>query len=140
MFTSNWLSVEGRESTTVSQQIQNRNSLRQLPARACPLACGSRRVRRSVMLPGMHAAPSIAIVGPGNLGCALALSLARAGFNVEFIVAHGSGKSLQRARALARQVQARPVLSSDDVTADLVWFCVPDSQIAPAARLFARTG
>jgi len=92
------------------------------------------------MLPGMHAAPSIAIVGPGNLGSALALSLARAGFTVEFIVAHGSGKSLQRARALARQVQARPALSSDDVTADLVWFCVPDSQIAPAARLFARTG
>lgn len=92
------------------------------------------------MLPGMQPKPSIAIVGPGNLGSALALSLVRSGFRVESIVVHGRGRSLVRARALARRVKARAALAGEDVKAGVVWFCVPDSEISSAAQSFARAG
>jgi len=89
------------------------------------------------MLPGMIAKPRIAIVGPGNLGTALALSLRRAGFTIESVIARSRGKSFPKARALAREVGARALIARD-VEAELVWFCVPDSEIAGAARSFAR--
>ncbi|SRR5579864_659527 len=92
------------------------------------------------MLPGMPAGPRIAIVGPGNLGSALALALARTGFAIDTIFAHGSGPSLKRARALARRVKSRAALGCKDLTADVVWFCVPDSEISGAARVFSSSG
>lgn len=90
------------------------------------------------MLPGMSAKPRIAIVGAGNLGTALAVSLRHAGFAIESVIARSRGKSLQKARALARRVGARALIARADVEAELLWFCVPDSEIAAAARSFAR--
>ena len=88
------------------------------------------------MLPAMAVKPHIAIVGPGRLGTALALELNRAGYRISEIVSHKrpEGKS----RLLARKLRART--SSPDnavLDADLIWFCVPDREIAAAARALA---
>jgi predicted short-subunit dehydrogenase-like oxidoreductase (DUF2520 family) len=72
------------------------------------------------------------------MGRALALGLHRAGYEIEVIVAHGRGESLFHARRLARQVNARVFLSMAGSNADLVWFCVPDSEIGDAAREAAK--
>ena len=87
------------------------------------------------MLPGMARKPRIAIVGPGHLGTCLAMALHRAGFVIAAIVGRASGKSGQRARKLAKQVRA---VASASFEADVVWFCVPDAEIARAALDFAR--
>lgn len=84
----------------------------------------------SAMLPDMTRKPRVAIVGPGNLGSALAISLRGAGYRIEAIV----GRSRQTARSLGERVAARAFNTSE---ADLVWFCVPDSEIGKAAGNFA---
>jgi predicted short-subunit dehydrogenase-like oxidoreductase (DUF2520 family) len=101
------------------------------------------------MLPGMAAEPSVAIVGAGNLGAALALALQRAGFTIEAVIARSRRASLRKAQRLARRVGARalavasidpasePSLRntfSSAIWADLIWFCVPDAEIARAAQ------
>jgi predicted short-subunit dehydrogenase-like oxidoreductase (DUF2520 family) len=83
--------------------------------------------------------PRIAIIGLGNLGTALALSLHRAGYAIEIVV----GTSLTKARRLGKQVGAKSStsFSASDLASgsiDLLWFCVPDSQIALAARSVAN--
>lgn len=86
------------------------------------------------MLPNMKVRKvKIAIVGPGNLGTALAVSLKRAGYAIETVVAGCRQGSLRRAKILAREVGAvvRPDLRAS--TADVIWFCVPDSEIARAS-------
>jgi len=80
--------------------------------------------------------PGIAIVGPGNLGTALAAELRRAGFSIEAVIARSS-KSLPKARALANQVGARAAANLNHVSAEVVWLCVPDSAIERAARSLA---
>src|ERR1700751_1952414 len=87
------------------------------------------------MLPAMATKPRIAIVGPGNLGTALALSLRKAGYTIDAVISTAS--SLNKARVLVKQTGARVLSSSADIKADLVWFCVPDSEIARAARKLA---
>jgi predicted short-subunit dehydrogenase-like oxidoreductase (DUF2520 family) len=87
------------------------------------------------MLPGMARKLRIAIVGPGHLGTSLAMALHRAGFVIAAIVGRANGKSGQRARKLAKQVRAP---ASANFEADVVWFCVPDAEIARAALDFAR--
>lgn len=87
----------------------------------------------------MPAKPGIAIVGPGNLGTALALSLSRAGFRVTALVLPRHSKSRRRAQQLARHVGSRVADDAAQVDADLLWFCVPDSEIAHAARSFANS-
>jgi predicted short-subunit dehydrogenase-like oxidoreductase (DUF2520 family) len=94
----------------------------------------------SGMLPGMPAGPGIAIVGPGNLGSALAHALARAGFVIDAIFARGPGPSLNQAHALAKRVKSRAAVNGKNLTAEVVWFCVPDSEISAAARLFSSAG
>ena len=89
------------------------------------------------MLPGMAAKPRIAIVGAGNLGTALAVSLKRAGYLIEGIVARKSGNSSVRAKKLAREVNAPLLFDLEGVGANIVWFCVPDSEIARAAASVA---
>ena len=85
--------------------------------------------------PGMGAKPQITIVGAGNLAGALAVSLHRAGYAIEQIIARSGGAPLRRARSLARKVGSRAVVSSRaSIESEAVWFCVPDSQIASAAR------
>ena len=78
---------------------------------------------------------SIAIVGPGRLGTALAISLTNSGYRIEEIVLRRERKSSASARAVAKKVGARSTQSeSARLDADLVWFCVPDSNITEAAR------
>jgi len=89
------------------------------------------------MLPGMAAKPRIAIVGAGNLGTALAVSLHDAGFVIEAVVARDRAESLRKARRLAKRVNARALADPARADADLFWFCVPDSEIARTAGGFA---
>ncbi len=85
----------------------------------------------------MAAKPEIAIVGAGNLGSALARALHGAGYRISEIVYRG-GRG-QRTRQLAAQVNSRAVaLPQAHWHADLVWLCVPDSQIAICARELAK--
>ena len=86
------------------------------------------------MLPGMRRKPRIAIVGAGNLGSALAVSLRNAGFAVDAVIARPAAKSIRNARRLARQIGGRALSEASDLNAQLVWFCVPDSEIARVAR------
>ena len=90
------------------------------------------------MLPDMTRKPRIAIVGAGNLGSALAVSLRRAGFGVDAVIARPTENSVRKARRLARLVGARVLTDAIDAKAEVVWFCVPDSQIAGAARALAQ--
>jgi predicted short-subunit dehydrogenase-like oxidoreductase (DUF2520 family) len=87
------------------------------------------------MLPAMAAKPKIAIVGPGRLGTALTLELKRAGYTISEIVSGNRAGSKTKARKLARKIQSHASISdSAHLDADLVWFCVPDREIAGAAQ------
>ena len=89
------------------------------------------------MLPGMTGKPRIAIVGAGNLASSLAVSLRRAGFAVDAVISRPAGNSITKARRLARLIGARVLTDAADLRAELVWLCVPDSQILRAARTLA---
>lgn len=92
------------------------------------------------MLPGMNerGKPRVAIVGAGNLASALAVSLRDSGYKIEQIMARGPGPPLQRARRLAREVEASAVVAGRPrIHAEVVWFCVPDSSIAGGAESLA---
>jgi predicted short-subunit dehydrogenase-like oxidoreductase (DUF2520 family) len=90
------------------------------------------------MLPAMAAKPEIAIVGPGRLGRALALELKRAGYKIPEIVSRSSAASKRKASDLAREVKAQASTSDRArLDADIVWFCVPDREIAASARQLA---
>ena len=87
----------------------------------------------------MVAKPTIAIVGPGRLGSALALELNRAGYAVSDVVSRDSAGSRRKARQLARKVGARVSTGRDaGLDADVVWFCVPDREIAAVSRSLAK--
>lgn len=87
------------------------------------------------MLPGMTAKPRIAIVGAGNLGTALSFALQRAGYTIDAVIARSQSPSRQRAQKLAMEVGARFASQlQPDMPANVVWFCVPDGEIASAAR------
>lgn len=77
-------------------------------------------------------------MGPGRLGSALARELKRAGYHISEIVFGKSTASRRKARALAKQVHARAATSGKRLDADLVWFCVPDREIARAALQLAE--
>lgn len=84
----------------------------------------------------MATKPSIAIVGPGRLGSTLARELPQNGYTVAEIVARG--KPAQRVRKLASNMGARiSIAPTALLNADLIWFCVPDQEIASAARHLA---
>jgi predicted short-subunit dehydrogenase-like oxidoreductase (DUF2520 family) len=94
------------------------------------------------MLAGMTEKPGIAIVGAGNLAQALAPALRRAGYQIDEVITRSRGRSLTRtlksARELARQTGARAVeISGAILNAEVVWFCVPDGEIAGAAQALA---
>jgi predicted short-subunit dehydrogenase-like oxidoreductase (DUF2520 family) len=79
-----------------------------------------------------------AIVGPGNLGTSLALSLDEAGYRVREIIYRKGGASAKRARSLARKIHARAETpESARLEVDLLWICVGDRQIAAAAQELA---
>jgi predicted short-subunit dehydrogenase-like oxidoreductase (DUF2520 family) len=63
--------------------------------------------------------PTIAIIGAGRLGTALAQRLSEAGYISQILPRKKQPKTL---------------------TSDVVWFCVPDAQIKPAAESFLKLG
>jgi predicted short-subunit dehydrogenase-like oxidoreductase (DUF2520 family) len=106
------------------------------------------------MLRRMARRPRVVIVGAGNLGCALALSLHGAGYAIEALVVRSRGMRLNRAQKLASEIGAVAIvdLPSDlragrlsalsahlpkKLRAEIVWFSVPDAEIAVAARTLA---
>ena len=82
--------------------------------------------------------PRIAIVGPGRLGSALAQELRRSGYRITEIASRNSIASRRKARALAKKVHAVAAIDNPRLDADLIWFCVPDREIAKAARQMAQ--
>ena len=77
----------------------------------------------------------IAIVGVGKLGHALALSLHSAGYEIDsLLLRSGASQANTKARKLAKQVGARLSNRPSELAAsNIVWFCVPDSEIKRAA-------
>ena len=91
------------------------------------------------MLPGMVRRPSIAIVGAGNLGNALAVALRRAAYTIDAVISRPGRASRMRAQTLAGKVDTRVATSAlEELNADVVWFCVPDSQIESASEDIAK--
>lgn len=89
----------------------------------------------------MAAKPRITIVGAGNLASALAVTLREAGYPIAEIVARSGQSSLTKARRLAQEVGARAVATTQArIKSNVVWFCVPDGQIAGAASSLAPKG
>jgi len=87
------------------------------------------------MLPAMATKPHIAIVGPGRIGTALAVELSRAGYRITEVVSRTQAASRKKARTLAKRVRARiTTLGNTRLDAGLIWFCVPDREIASVAR------
>lgn len=95
------------------------------------------------MLPEMRAKvvgrrskkPRITIIGAGNLANILAESLHAAGYMIDRIVARERPESLLHARRLAARVGAIAVTSQKaQISAGVVWFCVPDGAIRQAAE------
>lgn len=83
--------------------------------------------------------PTVAIVGAGSLASSLAPALDAARYRVTEIISRESASSCRRARQLAAKVGARVVTySAADITASLVWFCVPDREIRASASAFAN--
>jgi predicted short-subunit dehydrogenase-like oxidoreductase (DUF2520 family) len=89
---------------------------------------------------GERRKPQITIVGAGNLASALAPSLHAAGYTIDRIVAHGAAASPRRTRSLAARVGAVLVTAQKaQISADIVWFCVPDGAIGEAASSIERS-
>jgi predicted short-subunit dehydrogenase-like oxidoreductase (DUF2520 family) len=89
------------------------------------------------MLPSMPAKPTVAIVGLGRLGSALALHLVQAGYRISEIVSH-TPASARQARVLTQTLKARSSHRQNmKLDAALVWLCVPDREIAPVAAHLA---
>ena len=91
------------------------------------------------MLPGMAEKPSIAIVGAGNLATALAISLRKAGYRIEAVIARNRRSSRNRAGRLAKRVGARAIVHGSGLKSRIVWLCVPDGEIARASGVLAAT-
>ncbi len=82
---------------------------------------------------------TVSIVGAGNLGTALALTLPGAGCELRFIATCKSSNQ-RHAKPLARRVNARLVeLGKEALDTDLVWVTVPDDSIAQVASRLAAT-
>ena len=85
--------------------------------------------------------PTISIVGPGNLGTALARTLSAAGYPIDSIAVRPGDRSLRHARALARRAGARLATTGKQaITSDIVWVTVPDDAIAGVALALSRSG
>ena len=88
----------------------------------------------------MAAKPQIAIVGAGRLGSALSLALSKAGYRVNEVISRNTLSSQNRAREFAKSAQSiTTTLKTANLDSDLIWFCVPDREIAVAARALIRS-
>lgn len=102
--------------------------------------------RKSAILPAVskplssHRRPAISIVGLGNLGSALALTLPPAGFDVRFLAVRGKRNGGRQTRALARRIKARVVeIGKQPLDTEIVWITVSDDAIAGLARVLAQS-
>lgn len=89
------------------------------------------------MLPGMAVKPLVAIVGAGNFGAALAVSLQGVGYRIEAVIARSGGASQKKAERLAKEVGAQALVDPAALRAHLIWLCVPDAEVGRAARALA---
>lgn len=87
----------------------------------------------------VHRPTSVSIVGPGNLGTALALVLPSAGWKVKFIaVRSAAARKRKENTELARRVGAQLVrLGVEPLDTDVVWIAVPDDVILQVAQQLA---
>jgi predicted short-subunit dehydrogenase-like oxidoreductase (DUF2520 family) len=82
---------------------------------------------------------SVAIVGAGMLGTAMAVTLRKAGYHVAEIASRPLHASRRRAQKLATRVGAKITqIGVDRLRSDLVWLCVPDREIRRYAVSLAR--
>src|SRR5271157_2115528 len=89
---------------------------------------------------GTAHALTVSIVGAGNLGTALALTLPGAGCEVKFIATRPKSGNQRHAQGLARKLKAHLIeLGTEPLDTDLVWIAVPDDCIAQVARQLADT-
>jgi predicted short-subunit dehydrogenase-like oxidoreductase (DUF2520 family) len=89
----------------------------------------------------MKGKPSVAIVGPGSLGTALALCLGEARYRIAEVVCRAEPSSTRPGKRLARKLAARvSTLQRPILAADIVWLCVPDAQIRDVAVVLSQTG
>jgi predicted short-subunit dehydrogenase-like oxidoreductase (DUF2520 family) len=88
--------------------------------------------------PAPRRRPSVALVGPGNLGTALALTLTAAGYSVKFVAVKPSRARDRGVKALARRIKAQlVVIGNQRLDSNIVWLTVPDDSIAEVARTLA---
>jgi predicted short-subunit dehydrogenase-like oxidoreductase (DUF2520 family) len=86
------------------------------------------------MLPSMPGKPTVAIVGLGRLGTALALQLSRVGYRISETISRTPAAAL-RARTFTQTLKARSSACQDaSLDAGLIWLCVPDREIAGVAE------
>lgn len=86
----------------------------------------------------MPANTSVAIIGLGRLGGALALQLSSAGYRISEVVSR-TPASQRRTHALAQALKTRSSHYRNAILdAGLIWLCVPDREIAAAAIQLAR--
>jgi predicted short-subunit dehydrogenase-like oxidoreductase (DUF2520 family) len=79
--------------------------------------------------------PQVAIVGPGRLGSALSVALTKAGYRVNEVISRHTLSSQKRAREIGKSAHSfTTTLKTANLDFDLIWFCVPDREIAVAAR------
>ena len=89
--------------------------------------------------------PSIAIIGTGRLGTALALGLRRSGYGVVGLVARHQRKAEKVAKLLRREdSRTTPApLAAEDLNrlpgSDVILICTPDDEIEGVARQLARS-
>ncbi len=82
--------------------------------------------------------PSVAIVGAGRLGSTLLRELPSAGYRIIEVVARDRKESLRRLPELSGPRKRNvSTYETAKLEADLIWFCVPDAEIANAARMLA---
>jgi predicted short-subunit dehydrogenase-like oxidoreductase (DUF2520 family) len=76
----------------------------------------------------------VAIVGAGTLASALACALHSKGYRISEIVSRSNPQSLRRARMLASRIQSSAAtVQTAELSAGIVWICVPDDAIASVA-------
>jgi predicted short-subunit dehydrogenase-like oxidoreductase (DUF2520 family) len=83
---------------------------------------------------------TFAIVGAGRLGSAIASALHTSGAVVSELVVRNRPSSIKAAKPLSRTVCAKVLTDASKCTAQVVWVCVADSEIAKVARQMAKAG
>jgi predicted short-subunit dehydrogenase-like oxidoreductase (DUF2520 family) len=84
--------------------------------------------------------PTITIIGAGRLGSALARELHQSGYKIHEVLTR-KPTSKSPAKSLAKSVSAKLVsIPEATLDADVIWFCVPDREIANVAASLASRG